>query len=449
MQKLTPHVVIVPASFAPPSLYSKLVRSLSQYALETTVIDLPSVGFRDTVSAASMEEDAGHIRKVTTKLADDGHEIILVMHSYGGICGTESTAGVSRTERQVSGKPGGIVRLVYISSPVPEIGGSVKTMMGDNMPHFMKLEGDYLVAESKGCASVNFSDLPTSEALTTRDLRSLSTLAGKTVIVTGGANGIGAETVKLFNSHGANTVVADLERTRAEAESVIRSLQHPSAALFFSVNILVWDEMRALFSQCIQNFGKIDIVVANAGIMESQSLFDITVDGQGELRESIEGFRVIDVNLKGTINRHVVLVTSTSGYIGTTGVGAYVTSKHGLTGLLRASQQVARGLGININAVAPFFTPTPTFKELAEKWKDSGLKSNTPADVAETIALASSQNETGKCFMVVGGKTVEVEDSRSALIEQWLGRETAGLLQSATKLFDESGYPLPDGQKKP
>ncbi|KAF4501495.1 hypothetical protein FAGAP_2288 [Fusarium agapanthi] len=150
MQKLTPQIVIVPASFAPPSLYSRLIQSLTQYALETTVIDLPSVGFRDTLPAASMEEDAQHIRKVATTLADEGHEIILVMHSYGGICGTESTAGVSKTERQAAGKAG----------------GSVKTMMGDNMPHFMKLEGDYLRSDPEGCASVNFSDLPKAEALT-------------------------------------------------------------------------------------------------------------------------------------------------------------------------------------------------------------------------------------------------------------------------------------------
>ncbi|KLP19178.1 NADPH-dependent beta-ketoacyl reductase (rhlG) [Fusarium fujikuroi] len=302
---------------------------------------------------------------------------------------------------------------------------------------------------------------------TSDDLCALKNFAGKTVIITGGANGIGAETVRLFNSHGANTVIADLECTRDEAESVIRSLQHPSSALFISVNILLWDEMKALFSQSIRYFGTIDIVVANAGIMESQSLFDVeNVDEQGELHESTEGFRVIDVNLKGTINtlrlalhhmRHnqpmsprgqrgsVVLVTSTSGYFGTTGVGAYITSKHGLTGLLRASQQVARGRGIGVNAVAPFFTPTPTFKELAEKWKDSGLKSNALGDVAQAIALASTQDETGKCYMVVGGNSVEVEDGRIALLDRWLGREITELLQSASRLFEANGYPLPKG----
>ncbi|KAF4341806.1 hypothetical protein FBEOM_4263 [Fusarium beomiforme] len=167
MEKPKSHVFIVPASFAPASLYSDLIQGLKKYGLNTTVIDLPSVGYRDLLlPAASMEQDAKHIRKFTTKLADDGYEIILVMHSYGGICGTESTAGVSKSERQASGKPGGIVHLVYISSPVPEVGGSVQTMMGDNMPHFMELKGDYLISEPEGCASVNFSDLPKDEALT-------------------------------------------------------------------------------------------------------------------------------------------------------------------------------------------------------------------------------------------------------------------------------------------
>ena len=61
--------------------------------------------------------------------------------------------------------------------------------------------------------------------------------------------------------------------------------------------------MKLIFAQCIQNFGEVDIVVANARIMESHKLFDIgNIDEQGELQESTEGFRVIDVNLKGTIN---------------------------------------------------------------------------------------------------------------------------------------------------
>ncbi|KAI5460167.1 putative short chain dehydrogenase/reductase [Mariannaea sp. PMI_226] len=297
----------------------------------------------------------------------------------------------------------------------------------------------------------------------------LSSLSGKTAIITGGANGIGAETVRLLNSQGANVVIADLERTRPDAEILIASLQHPASAIFVGVNVLIWEEVKLLFSQCAQHFGKVDIVVANAGIMESKGLFDLSnVDEQGELHESVEGFRVIDVNLKGTINtlrlalyymQHnqptsssgskgsIVLVTSTSGYFGSTGVGAYIASKHGITGLLRAAQRVGQEQGIRINGVAPFFTPTKTFNTLAEKWKHSSLKSNSLEDVATAIALASTRDETGKCYLIAGGLSVEVEESRKALLSQWLGDETAGLLQSAAEFFETNGYPLPERHK--
>ncbi|KAJ5556624.1 hypothetical protein N7513_001823 [Penicillium frequentans] len=112
-----------------------------------------------------MKEDAEHIKLVTTKLADDGHEIILMMHSYGGICGTESTKGVSKAERQAIERPGGIIYLLYVSSPVPEVGGSILTMIGQNMLNFIKSEGDYLISEPDGCASVNFSDLPHAQSV--------------------------------------------------------------------------------------------------------------------------------------------------------------------------------------------------------------------------------------------------------------------------------------------
>lgn len=135
------------------------------------------------------------------------------------------------------------------------------------------------------------------------DTAFLQHLAGKTTIVTGGSNGIGAHTVKLFSSQGSNVVIADLESTVVEAEALIDSLPHPSSALFVPTNILDWEQMKLLFRRTIEHFSRVDIVVANAGIMESKNIFDlVAVDNQGELQESVEGFRVLDVNLKGTLN---------------------------------------------------------------------------------------------------------------------------------------------------
>jgi NAD(P)-dependent dehydrogenase (short-subunit alcohol dehydrogenase family) len=84
--------------------------------------------------------------------------------------------------------------------------------------------------------------------------------------------------------------------------------------------------------------------------------------------------------MKGT-GGSVVLVASTSGYFGGTGVNAYVASKHGVVGLLRASQRAAQKCGVRVNAVAPFFTPTHITASFAGRWKEAGFEGNTPEGV--------------------------------------------------------------------
>jgi hypothetical protein len=87
-----------------------------------------------------MSDDADYINALTTNLAEKGKDIVLVMHSYGGICGTESVRGITKAERAISGKKGGIIRLFYISSPVPGVGGSIGMLMGGNMPEFVTVK---------------------------------------------------------------------------------------------------------------------------------------------------------------------------------------------------------------------------------------------------------------------------------------------------------------------
>jgi NAD(P)-dependent dehydrogenase (short-subunit alcohol dehydrogenase family) len=129
----------------------------------------------------------------------------------------------------------------------------------------------------------------------------LASLEGKTAIVTGGANGIGAEIVRLFHSHGANVVVADLSFAQSAADALIASLS--PKVVFIPTDILNWASMTSLFIQTKAKFGSIEIVVANAGIMESHMYYDFQdVDEEGNLREPKESYKVLDVNLKGTMN---------------------------------------------------------------------------------------------------------------------------------------------------
>ena len=124
----------------------------------------------------------------------------------------------------------------------------------------------------------------------------------KTVIITGGANGIGAKTARTYHGHGCNIIIADLPSSSDAANALIASLTEPSRARYHPTNVTSWPDIQALFRETRKAFGQIDIVISNAGIMESKGFFDFEEDEHGDLMEATEAGRVIDINLKGTMN---------------------------------------------------------------------------------------------------------------------------------------------------
>jgi NAD(P)-dependent dehydrogenase (short-subunit alcohol dehydrogenase family) len=131
----------------------------------------------------------------------------------------------------------------------------------------------------------------------------LSQSANKTVLITGAARGIGAAAAALFNHHGANVVIADLAQFQQTAEHLIVStFTNPQRAIFVPGNIVDWTQLTSCFKAAVERFGGLDVVVANAGIMESSPVLVMDVDENGDLKEHTDAERVIDVNLKGTLN---------------------------------------------------------------------------------------------------------------------------------------------------
>ncbi|KAL2811555.1 hypothetical protein BDW59DRAFT_155507, partial [Aspergillus cavernicola] len=99
--------------------------------------------------------------------------------------------------------------------------------------------------------------------------------------------------------------MADLEYTRPSVNALVASLPGSwcPRAHFVPTNIVKWDEITALFREARERFGRIEVVLANAGVMERDSVLDMdNADEQGDLRESQEFSRVIDFNVKGTMN---------------------------------------------------------------------------------------------------------------------------------------------------
>jgi NAD(P)-dependent dehydrogenase (short-subunit alcohol dehydrogenase family) len=182
------------------------------------------------------------------------------------------------------------------------------------------------------------------------------------------------------------------------------------------------------------------------------------------LRLSIHTMQSNPVDSSGA-RGSIVLVASTSGYFGGTGVVSYVASKHGVVGLARASQPVAKKLGIRINVVAPSLTPTFITAGFAKEWKERGLPANTVEDVADAIVVVSADPErkgqsvmvslimnnaylstrTEMRIQVAGSVLREIELKRAALTNEWLGEDIVKMMSDSGKFFDDiGGYKLPE-----
>ncbi|WAO87480.1 Hypothetical protein NCS54_00479000 [Fusarium falciforme] len=296
----------------------------------------------------------------------------------------------------------------------------------------------------------------------------LANLAGRTVIVTGAGRGIGASTAALVNSHGANVVLVDLASAKDAATFLIKSFRYPERSLFVPANILAWNDLVSVFKTAVQRFSKVDVVVANAALMESKPVLDVEIDEAGDPIESLEANKVIDVNIKGTLNTlrlglhylgqnnpsstgsrgSIVFVTSTSGYFGSTGNAAYISSKHGVVGLIRASLRRAAFLGISLSSVAPCYTPTHLTAGFGQKITDAGLDANTPEGVASVVAsLACDGTAHGLACLVWGSYKRELERTRQDLLDSWLGDDLMGSMTTFGQLMDSmGGYPLPQNR---
>ncbi|KAM5345129.1 hypothetical protein ACJ41O_010991 [Fusarium nematophilum] len=134
-------VVIVPGSFAPAKHYSVLTNSLAENGVESVVIDTPSVGRREGLPPQTMSDDVNEIVRAASKLLDEGKDVILMTHSYGGIPGTQSLEKLSRKARSAAGQSGGVDKIIYLTSE------------------------DYMRLDPEGQTPFTFSDLPAEEGL--------------------------------------------------------------------------------------------------------------------------------------------------------------------------------------------------------------------------------------------------------------------------------------------
>ncbi|KAJ7673838.1 Alpha/beta hydrolase fold-1 [Mycena polygramma] len=160
-----PTIIIIPGSFAPLNLYDAVVSGLRAAGYPVHGVELETVGRRD--KAPTLYDDAAAVASLVSRLADEGKDVVLAPHSYGGLVACEASKGLAKSVREKEGKQGGIVRIVFTTSVVGSEGESSKDVFGDQAAplDFLSVEGEYMVMEPVGSAAVNFSDLPHEEGI--------------------------------------------------------------------------------------------------------------------------------------------------------------------------------------------------------------------------------------------------------------------------------------------
>ena len=244
-------------------------------------------------------------------------------------------------------------------------------------------------------------------------------LKDKVAIITGSARGIGQATALKFAAEGARVVVCDLDR-KAVDEVVAQIAATGGQAIGFTVNVTDKPSIAAMVKGVIDKYGRIDVLVNNAGIVDD-AMFRKMTDEQFE--------RVIDINLKGTYNcaRAVVDImiaqnagvilnaSSVVGIYGNFGQTNYAASKFGVIGMAKTWARELGRKGIRANAVCPGFVETTILKSIPEKVMQAMIdrvplgRLAKPEEIANTYAFLASDEASyinGAVIEVSGGATV-------------------------------------------
>ncbi|KAJ7255817.1 Alpha/beta hydrolase fold-1 [Mycena haematopus] len=161
-----PTIIVIPGSFLPISSYAAVIAELETRGYPVHGIELETVGRRPG-TPPGMYDDAAKVAALASRLADEGKDVVLVPHSYGGIVAGEASKGLAKSVRDKEGKKGGVSRIVFVSAVAPREGQTVKDLFDGPGPLDLMVNKDgYLVKiDDAICATFAFSDLPMEEAL--------------------------------------------------------------------------------------------------------------------------------------------------------------------------------------------------------------------------------------------------------------------------------------------
>jgi 3-oxoacyl-[acyl-carrier protein] reductase len=242
-------------------------------------------------------------------------------------------------------------------------------------------------------------------------------LDGRVALITGGNTGIGRAVALAYAHEGADVAIAWIER-EPEALSLVAAVEHAGRrALAVRCDVTLEAQVAALVAQVAERFGRIDVLVSNAGIQQPGALTETSVADWDRmmavhLRGAFLVCRAVAPHMIARKQGRIVVVTSQLAYTGRARYTAYSAAKGGLLTFTRALAQELAPHGILVNSVAPGlvdtgFDPLPEFVKQAHAESLPLKRLGTPEDLTGAfVFLASDESRyvCGQTLHVNGGE---------------------------------------------
>jgi len=244
-------------------------------------------------------------------------------------------------------------------------------------------------------------------------------LEEKITIVTGASKGIGEAIATSYADAGAHVVC--VSRTESALKIVQKKIKdNGGSASIYSCDVSQYNEVESLINNSLEEFGKIDVIVNNAGITRDGLIMRMSDD---------DWDTVININLKGAFNGikavsrvmmkqrsgRIINISSLVGLKGNPGQANYSASKAGIIGLTKSTAKELGSRGITVNCIAPGYIATEMTDQLAEKIKQELInriplgyigKPNNIASAALFLASDEAEYITGQTVSVDGGMLI-------------------------------------------
>ncbi len=241
-------------------------------------------------------------------------------------------------------------------------------------------------------------------------------MSQQVAVVTGSARGIGKAIAEKLAQSGYQIVICDINEEQIQA-TVNEIEQSGAKAIGVKVDVTNAEDVDQLFAKAMEAFGRVDVLVNNAGITKDTLLI--------RMQES-DWDAVMAVNLKGTFlctrsaakimmkqrSGRIVNISSVVGVMGNAGQCNYSASKGGVIAFTKSAAKELAARGITVNAVAPGFIETDMTRVLPEEVRENFVKviplkrPGTPEDVANVVAFLASEAAnyiTGQVINIDGG----------------------------------------------